>query len=83
MSTFYDKVADRIGKLDADGLRRHYKALTDEIGFYESIFNSIDEGIVALDGNGKVKYANATGNCRCLVWTMAQVARCFRAAGFP
>ena len=61
MSTFYDKVADRIGKLDADGLRRHYKALTDEIGFYESIFNSIDEGIVALDGNGKVKYANATG----------------------
>ena len=61
MSTFYDKVADRIGKLDADGLRRQYKALTDEIGFYESIFNSMDEGIVALDCKGKVKYANATG----------------------
>ena len=61
MSIFYDKVADRIGKLDAEGLRRQYKALTDEIGFFESIFNSLDEGIVALDANGRVKYANAAG----------------------
>lgn len=61
MSIFYDKVADRIGKLDAEGLRRQYKALTDEIGFLESIFNTLDEGIVALDDRGKVKYANAAG----------------------
>ena len=61
MSIFYDKVADRIGKLDADALRRQYKALTDEIGFYEYIFNSLDEGIVALDAQGKVKYANGKG----------------------
>ncbi len=62
MSIFYDKVADRIGKLDAEGLRRQYKALTDEIGFFESIFNSLDEGIVVLDDNGRVKYANAAGH---------------------
>ena len=61
MSIFYDKVADRIGKMDADALRRQYKALTDEIGFYESVFDSIDEGVVALDEHGKVKYANRTG----------------------
>lgn len=61
MSIFYDKVADRIGKLDAEGLRRQYKALTDEIGFFESVFDSLDEGIVAFDENGKVKYANSTG----------------------
>ena len=61
MSIFYDRVADRIGKLDAEGLRRQYKALTDEIGFYESIFNSLDEGIVALDDKGRVKYANPAG----------------------
>ena len=61
MSIFYDKVADRIGKLDAEALRRQYKALTDEIGFFESIFNSRDEGIVALDADGKVKYANEAG----------------------
>ena len=62
MSIFYDKVADRIGKLDAEGLRRQYKALTDEIGFFESIFNSLDEGLVVLDDNGRVKYANAAGH---------------------
>ena len=61
MSIFYDKVADRIGKLDAEALRHQYKALTDEIGFFESIFNSLDEGIVALDADGKVKYANEAG----------------------
>lgn len=61
MSIFYDKVADRIGKLDAEGLRRQYKALTDEIGFLESIFNTLDEGIVALDERGRVKYANSAG----------------------
>ena len=61
MSIFYDKVADRIGKLDAEGLRRQYKALADEIGFFESVFDSLDEGIVALDAHGKVKYANAAG----------------------
>ena len=61
MSIFYDKVADRIGKLDAEGLRRQYKALTDEIGFFESIFNTLDEGIVVMDGRGRVKYANAAG----------------------
>ena len=62
MGIFYEKVADRIGKLDAEGLRRQYKALTDEIGFFESIFNSLDEGIVVLDDNGRVKYANAAGH---------------------
>ena len=61
MSIFYEKVADRIGKLDAEGLKRQYKALTDEIGFFESIFNSLDEGIIALDAKGRVKYANAVG----------------------
>ena len=61
MGVFYEKVADRIGKLDAEGLRRQYKALTDEIGFFKSIFNSLDEGIVALDAKGRVMYANAVG----------------------
>ena len=61
MGIFHDKVVDRIGKLDADGLRRQYKALADEIGFFKSVFDSLDEGIVVLDSEGKVEYANATG----------------------
>ena len=54
MGIFHDKVADRIGKLDAEGLRRQYKALTDKIAFFKSIFNSLDEGIVVLDARGQV-----------------------------
>ncbi|MBP3406095.1 MAG: PAS domain-containing protein [Kiritimatiellae bacterium] len=61
MGIFYEKVVDRIEKLDAEGLRRHYKALADEIGFFKSVFDSLDEGIVVLDGEGKVEYANAAG----------------------
>ncbi len=61
MGVFYDKVADRICKLDAEGLRVQYKALADEIGFYESVFDSLDEGIVALDEAGRVRYANSAG----------------------
>ena len=61
MGIFYDKVVDRIEKLDAEGLRRHYKALADEIGFFKSVFDSLDEGIVVLDDAGKVEYANAAG----------------------
>ena len=62
MGIFHDKVADRIGKLDAEGLRRQYKALTDKIAFFKSIFNSLDEGIVVLDARGQVEYANAVGH---------------------
>ena len=61
MGIFHDKVVDRIGKLDAEGLRRQYKALADEIGFFKSVFDSLDEGIVVLDSAGKVEYANAAG----------------------
>ena len=48
MGIFHDKVVDRIGKLDAEGLRRQYRALADEIGFFKSVFDSLDEGIVVL-----------------------------------
>ena len=61
MGVFYEKVVDRIEKLDAEGLRRHYRALADEIGFFKSVFDSLDEGIVVLDGDGKVEYANVAG----------------------
>ena len=61
MGIFHDKVVDRIGKLDAEGLRRQYRALADEIGFFKSVFDSLDEGIVVLDDVGKVEYANAAG----------------------
>lgn len=62
MGRFYEKVADRIGKLDADARREQYKALVDEIGFYKSVFDSIDEGIIAFGESGKIKYKNSAAS---------------------
>jgi signal transduction histidine kinase len=62
MGIFHEKVVDRIDKLDTEGLRCQYKALTDKIGFFKSVFDSLDEGIVVLDDCGKVEYANVAGN---------------------
>ena len=48
--------------MDAEGLRRQYKALADQVGFFKSVFNSLDEGIVVLDDRGRVEYANTAGS---------------------
>lgn len=61
MGIFYNKVIDRIDKLDAEGMRRQYRALAEQIGFFKSVFNSLDEGIVVLDAKGKVTFANPAG----------------------
>jgi signal transduction histidine kinase len=61
MEIFYDKVIDRIDKLDAEGLRRQYRALTEQIRFFKSVFNSLDEGVVVLNDKGKVEFANPAG----------------------
>ncbi len=56
---FFSKVADRIGRLDAEGLRRQFKALADEIGFLESVFNTLSEGILVVNADGLLLYSNA------------------------
>jgi signal transduction histidine kinase len=61
MGMFYDKVVDRIGKMDAEGLRRQYKSLADQVGFLKSVFNSLDEGIIVLDDKGKIEFVNTAG----------------------
>ena len=45
---FFSKVVDRIDKLDSADRRRQFKALADEIGFLESVFNTLSEGILVV-----------------------------------
>lgn len=59
-NTFFSKVADRIDKLDAADRRRQFKALADEIGFLESIFNTLSEGLLVVDAGGLLVYSNAS-----------------------
>lgn len=56
---FFSKVVDRIDKLDSADRRRQFKALADEIGFLESVFNTLSEGILVVDAQGILIHSNA------------------------
>ncbi len=58
MSIFFGKVADKAGKLDKEGLSRQYRALLDEVAFYEDVFRALDEGVLVVDAAGALRYAN-------------------------
>ena len=56
---FFSKVLDRIDKLDSADRRRQFKALADEIGSLESVFNTLSEGILVVDAQGILIHSNA------------------------
>ncbi len=58
MNGFFDKVVSRLDKLDAADRRRQFRQLTDEIGFFESIFAALQEGILVVSPDGTLLYAN-------------------------
>jgi two-component system, sporulation sensor kinase E len=55
---FIDKLIERIDKLDPESLQTQFLRLVQERGLLETIFQSIQEGVIVLDGVGKVTYAN-------------------------
>ena len=59
MSVFFDKVAQRLDKLDAADRRRQFRQLADEIGFFESVFDTLKEGVIVVSPGGDLLYANA------------------------
>src|SRR6202451_2531369 len=57
-SSFLDKVLGRIGRLDAEGLQTVVQRLARERSFLETLFNTIEDGVLGLDENGRVIYFN-------------------------
>ena len=57
-SLFLDKLIDRIDRVDAESLQAHFLHLAQERGLLETIFQSIQEGVLVMDGDGKLSYAN-------------------------
>lgn len=55
---FIDKLIERIDKLDPESLQTHFLRLVQERGLLETIFQSIQEGVIVIDGTGRVTYAN-------------------------
>ena len=58
MSVFLDKVAQRLDKLDSADRRRQFRQLADEIGFFESVFDTLREGVLVVSPTGDLLYAN-------------------------
>src|SRR6516164_9619590 len=57
-SSFLDKVLGRIGRLDTEGLQTVVQRLARERTFLETLFNTIEDGVLVVDENGRILYFN-------------------------
>lgn len=57
-SSFLDKVLGRIGRLDKEGLQTVVQRLARERSFLETLFNTIEDGVLVVDEHGRVLYFN-------------------------
>ncbi len=55
---FLDKLIDRLDRLDPESIQTHFLKLVRERGLLETIFQSLQEGVMVIDGNGRLNYAN-------------------------
>jgi PAS domain S-box-containing protein len=57
-SSFLDKVLGRIGRLDTEGLQTVVQRLARERSFLETLFNTIEDGVLVVDELGRIIYFN-------------------------
>src|ERR1051326_1509501 len=57
-SNFLDKVLGRIGRLDKEGLQTVVQRLARERTFLETLFNTIEDGVLVVDETGRIIYYN-------------------------
>src|SRR6056297_4215920 len=57
-TAFLDKLIDRMDRIDAGSLQSHFLHLSQEKGLLETIFHALHEGVIAIDGDARIIYAN-------------------------
>lgn len=57
-SEFFDRVFARLNKIDAGSLKDQLKRLSGELAMMETVFRSIQEGVMIIDHAGRLVYAN-------------------------
>ena len=57
-SSFLDRVLGRIGRLDKEGLQTVIQRLARERSFLETLFNTIEDGVLVADETGRILYLN-------------------------
>jgi two-component system, sporulation sensor kinase E len=57
-SGFFDKIVKRMDRLEPAEVQRYLIRLVQEKGFFEKVFEALQEGVILLDGEGTVTYVN-------------------------
>jgi two-component system, sporulation sensor kinase E len=57
-SSFLDRVLGRIERLDSHGLQTVVQRLARERAFLETLFNTIEDGVLVVDETGRIVYLN-------------------------
>jgi two-component system, sporulation sensor kinase E len=55
---FLEKLISRLGKIGPEEVQNYLLRLAQEKGFLETIFNTIQEGIIVTDPSGRITYLN-------------------------
>ncbi|MDD5697694.1 MAG: ATP-binding protein [Victivallaceae bacterium] len=56
--SFLDRFIERLDSIDANSLQAYILHLSREKGFFETIFNAIEEGILVIDRRLRIRYHN-------------------------
>ncbi|MFH1067671.1 MAG: ATP-binding protein [bacterium] len=57
-TAFFGKLLNRVERLGKDDLQACLVRLVKEKGFFETVFNTLQEGVVILDASGRIEYFN-------------------------
>ena len=57
-TTFLDRLIDRLDRLDPASVQTYVQKLVREKGFFETVFNTIHEGVVVVDQELRISYSN-------------------------
>ena len=57
-SGFFDKIVKRMDRLEPADVQRYLLRLVQEKGFFEKVFEALQEGVILLDAEGVVTYVN-------------------------
>jgi PAS domain S-box-containing protein len=55
---FLDKLVERLDRIDPESLQAHFLRLAQERGLLETIFQVMQEGVMVIDQQGRLTYAN-------------------------
>lgn len=56
---FIDKLIERLDRIDPESLQTHFMRLAKDRGMLETIFQAMQEGVLVVDGEARLTYANS------------------------